>query len=63
MNKIYIASAPSAIHLGNCFIGASYSRDEAERMAGRAGFVTECANYDDAVETFPYWDEEILCDL
>ena len=63
MEKVYIAHAPSAVHLGNCFLGASYSRSEAKRMAGRAGFVTECANLDDAIETFPYWDEEIMLEL
>lgn len=63
MKKVYIAFAPSAVHLGNCFLGASHSRSEARQMAGRAGYVRDFASVEDALAEYPHWEGEILCEL
>ena len=63
MKKVYIAFAPSAVHIANCFLGASYSRSEARQMAGRAGYVRDFASMEAALEEYPHWEEEILCEL
>ncbi len=60
---VYIAFAPSAVHLGNCFLGASYSRTEAHKMAGRAGYVCDFTCVEDAIAAYPHWEEEIMYEL
>ena len=61
--KVYIASAPSGIHLGNCYLGASYDKETAKRMAGRRGYVYECQSLEDALELYSYWHDEILSEI
>ena len=60
---IFIAYAPSGIHLGFCFLGASHAHAEAKRMAGSRGNVMEFETLEDALERFPEWEENIICDL
>ena len=60
---IYIAFAPSGVHFGNCFLGASYTKKEAKRLAGRSGHVRDFPSVDAAIKEYPEWEEDIHCDL
>lgn len=60
---IYICYAPSGVHLGNCFLGVAQSESYAKDLAGKRGYYRKFDNIEDAVEEFPYWEEEIMLGL
>ena len=60
---VFIASSESAVHFGNCFLGASYDRKEANSMKGRNGWVEKFASAAAAIEAHPNWEMSIMCEL
>ena len=60
---VFITSSPSAIHFGNCFLGASYDRKEANSWKGRSGWVERFASLDAAKAAHPNWEMSIMNEL
>ena len=61
--KIYVCYAPSGVHLGNCFLGACRTESRAKKLAGKRGYYNVFDKLEEAVEEFPYWEEDIMLDL